>query len=43
MFGENRVSLPHSDRMSSTTPYIRYVGSRGEPHFLSTVHLFSNS
>jgi hypothetical protein len=29
--------------MSGTTPYVRYVGARGEPHFLSTVHLFSDS
>jgi hypothetical protein len=33
---------------SDTTPYVcyvgsPYVGSQGEPHFLSTVHLFSNS
>jgi hypothetical protein len=26
-----------------TIPYVRFEGFQGEPHFLSTVHLFSNS
>jgi hypothetical protein len=27
---------------SDKIPYVRYVGSQGEPHFLSTVRLFSD-
>jgi hypothetical protein len=30
-------------RTSSKIPYVRYVGSQREPHFLSTVYLFSDS
>jgi hypothetical protein len=30
-------------RTFDTTLYIRYVGSQGEPHFLSIIHLFSDS
>jgi hypothetical protein len=30
-------------RTSDTIPYVHYVGFQGEPHFLSTVRLFSSS
>jgi hypothetical protein len=36
----HRVTTSH---VSGKIPYIRYVGSRGEPHFLSIVHLFFDS
>jgi hypothetical protein len=32
-----------TSRTFSITPYVCYVGARGEPHLLSTVHLFSDS
>jgi hypothetical protein len=32
-----------TSRTSGKIPYIRYVGARGEPHFLFTVRLFSDS
>jgi hypothetical protein len=34
-----RVTTSHTFGL---TPYIRYVGFRGEPYFLSIVHLFSD-
>jgi hypothetical protein len=52
MVGENKVSLSHNDCTSglkSVRPpcyeksYVRYVGFQGEPHFLTTVCLFSDS
>ena len=52
MAGENMVSLSHIDRMSKLGAvhppghdglYIRSEGFQGEPHFLSTVRLFSDS
>jgi hypothetical protein len=35
-----RVTTSHT---SSKIPYIRYVGSQREPHFLSTIRLFFDS
>ena len=36
----HRVTTSHTFNI---TLYIRYVGSQGEPHFLSIIHLFSDS
>jgi hypothetical protein len=50
MADENKVSLSHTNRTSRLgavrpvkIPYVLYVGFQGEPHFLSTVRLFSDS
>jgi hypothetical protein len=32
-----------TSRTSDKIPYVCYVGSQGEPHFLSTIRLFSYS
>jgi hypothetical protein len=52
MIGENRVFLSNFGRTSvleavrplcHDEPYVRYDVFQGEPHFLSTVRLFSDS